>query len=55
MSIIICCYILIQTKACRSDIRRKKVIKSQVLDEASEIKKKELLYIISLPRMFDQC
>ena len=54
MSIIICCYILIQTKACRSDIRRKKVIKSQVLDEASEIKK-ELLYIISLPRMFDQC
>ena len=53
MSIIIRCFILTQTKACDSDIRRKKIIKSQVLEKASKIKK-ELLYLVSFPRLFDQ-
>ena len=41
-----------QTKACRSDIRRKKIIKSQVLDKTFKIKKR-LLHVISFPHLFD--
>ena len=46
MSIIICCYILIQTKVCHSDERKEKILTFHVLDKASKIKKSSYVLLV---------
>ena len=46
MSIIICCYILIQTKVCHSDERKEKILTFHVLDKASKIKKSSSVLLV---------